>query len=119
MTDQAPALHLLPLPPGAADDPTGNVYDAARHLLALADEPDALDRIRAVLFAIHDRAEEGGREEIRERIRDAAYQRAALSEERARKAREHLPHDPNRAAGEVRWSASLADQAAALRSVLR
>lgn len=105
-------------PHPTAADPTGNAYDAARHVLALAAEPDGLDRIRAVLFAIHDNGQEEGREEIRERIREVALQRTMLARTRAEVARDCLPHDPTRASGEARWAASLSDQAAALRSIL-
>lgn len=143
MTDQPPVPTLAddsPLPPGALDRPVTpsaaailagaevapppaigvlpRLDDTARHLLALADEPDGLTRIRDLLTMVWDDGSEHGREEIREEIREAAHQRATLCDERARIAAGHLPHDPNRAASEIRWATTLADQAGALRSLL-
>jgi hypothetical protein len=121
MTDPMPsaAAILAGAPvPQPADDPTGNLYDAARHALAIAHEPDGLSRLRGLLVGIYERAAEEGREEIREKVREVAHQRAVLSDARAQRARELLPHDVNQAAAETRWAANLLDQVNALRSVL-
>lgn len=106
-------------PHPTAVDPLPGIPEIARNLLALADEPDALDRIRAVLIAVTDQAQEIAREEIRERIREVACQRAGTAAERQAIAARHLrEQDPHQAAREAAWAASLLDQVQALRSVL-
>lgn len=104
--------------PTAAEPPMG-LDDTARHLAALADEPDALARIRAVLLALTDRAQEAQDETWRERIREAA-------EAHADHGREHLARactasdagEPRDAVTEAARAATLTGQAAALRALL-
>jgi hypothetical protein len=98
--------------------PPMTLADTARHVLATAQEPDALERIRAILDATHANGYDDGVEYACDQIREVALQRANLSEQRAEIARRHLPHDPTQAASNAAWSANLADQAAAVRSVL-
>jgi hypothetical protein len=104
--------------PTAANPPMG-LDDTARHLLALADEPDALDRIRAVLLSLTDRAQEAEAEEWREKIRDRAQSIAGTAAEELDRARQAtIRNDPHSAAACAVRAASLIDRAAGFRALL-
>lgn len=108
-----------PIPHPTAVNPPMGLDDTARHLLALADEPDALDRIRAALLSLTDRAQEAEAEEWREKIRDRAQALAGTGAEELDRARQAtIRNDPHQAAADAVRAASLADRAAAFRTLL-
>jgi hypothetical protein len=108
-----------PLPHPTAANPPMGLDDTARHLLALADEPDALERIRAVLLSITDRAQDAEAEVWREKIRDSAQALAGTAAEELDRARQAtIRNDAHTAAACAVRSASLSDRVAGLRGLL-
>jgi hypothetical protein len=112
-----------PLPHPTAIE-SWNLDDTARHVLALAEEPDALARIRAILAAAFDRGAETAETETdekwRELLRDRAASLAGTGDEELDRARQAtIRGDANLAAAHAVRAASLADRAAAFRTLLR
>jgi len=97
--------------------------DAGRRVVEQHAEQDRLDPGRPLLSTIVAgvvaEAEERGREEVRAALRDLIAQREALRDERTAAALRYVEaHNLPPAASEMRWAATLDEQASTLRVLL-